>query len=77
MNNTVKRFFQLERAVGLLMTASPQGRMRFLARLQRIGIAFTKTALIDHGTGVVVRRHDAWSSMNMIERRIHHAYFAY
>jgi hypothetical protein len=70
MNTTVKRFFQLERAVGLLMAASPHRRMRFLARLQRVGIAFTKTMLVDHATGVVVRRHDvsypmenmAWSS---------------
>lgn len=63
MNNTVKRFFQLERAVWLLMTFPPQRRMRFLARLQRVGIAFTQTVLIDHATGVVVRRHDAWSTM--------------
>ena len=67
MNTTVKRFFQLERAAGLLMVASPHRRVRFLTRLQRIGIAFTKTLLIDHTTGVVVQRHDAWSSMeNMV-----------
>jgi hypothetical protein len=65
MNNTVKRFFQLERAVGLLMTASPHRRMRFLARLQRVGIAITQTVLIDYATGVVVRRHDAQPSMIM------------
>jgi flagellar basal body P-ring protein FlgI len=67
MNNTVRRFFQLERAVWLLMTTSPQRRMRFLARLQRVGITFTKKVLIDHATGVVVQRHDVWSPLeNMI-----------
>jgi hypothetical protein len=67
MNNTVKRFFQLERAVYLLMMVSPQRRKRFLDRLQRVGIAFTKKVLIDHATGVVVQRHDAWSPVeNML-----------
>lgn len=54
----MRRFFQLERAVALLLQATPAQKARFVKRLQRVGIVITSEALRDARIGVVVLRHD-------------------
>lgn len=58
MSNTAKRFFQLERAVTLLMEASVSQKIWFLVQLRRAGIVIEPMSLRDPRVGVVVRRHD-------------------
>ena len=52
------RWFALERAVYLLMTASLSSKSRFLRRLARVGIIINSWSLYDPRTGACVRRHD-------------------